>query len=144
MGVDMETFGGNISVAYYTGRRVEDVAEGSGAEGAPVWTIHLADGAVVNNYDPTIEMPKAIKGAALTMVILNGGGQSGKPMTELRFGLEKVMLNPMEYTVSDPTYTKGIEVYAQRSPANMPSTTPPHPDERVQDGPEQPEDNTDA
>jgi hypothetical protein len=131
MGVDMETFGGNISVDYYTGRRVEDVAEGSGAEGAPVWTIHLADGAVVNNYDPTIEMPKAIKGAALTMVILNGG-------------LEKVMLNPMEYTVSDPTYTKGIEVYAQRSPANMPSTTPPHPDERVQDGPEQPEDNTDA
>jgi hypothetical protein len=136
MGVSMEEFGRNVSVDYYNGRRVEEVTEGPGGEGAPVWTIHLADGAVINNYDPTLDMPKTIKGAALTMVILNGGGVSGKPMTELRFGLEVVYLNPLEYTISDPTYTKGVEVYAQRSHANMPRTAP-HPDERIQDGPEQ-------
>jgi hypothetical protein len=128
----MEEFG-PVAVDYFTGRRVESVEETDNG-----WTIHFEGGGVVNNYDPTVEAPKAIVGSALTMTIL--GAHKGKddrtPVTELRFGLESVKLNPLEYSMADASFTGGQEVYAQRSTANMPETLP-HPDERVADGPSQ-------
>lgn len=127
--VSMEEFG-PVSVDYFNERRVVDVVRGDGSEGAPVWTIHFEGGGLIHNFDPTLPMPTKIKGAAQTMVVMN------TKLTELRFGLEQVFLNPIEYAISDPRYTKGTVVYAQRSQANMPST-PAHPDDRVQDGPEE-------
>jgi hypothetical protein len=130
--VSMEEFG-PVAVDYFTGRRVEKVEETDNG-----WTIHFEGGGIVHNYDPSIPAPKAITGAALTMTIL--GAHKGKddrtPVTELRFGLESVKLNPIEYSMVDPGFTGGQEVFAQRSRANMPET-PPHPDERVADGPSQ-------
>jgi hypothetical protein len=130
--VDMETFG-PVAVDYFTGRRVEKVEEDDNG-----WTICFEGGGTVHNYDPSIPAPKTITGAALTMTIL--GAHKGKddrtPLTELRFGLETVKLNPLEYSMTDDVHTGGQEVYAQRSHANMPVTTP-HPDERVADGPSQ-------
>jgi hypothetical protein len=130
--VSMEEFG-PVAVDYFTGRRVEKVEETDNG-----WTIYFEGGGVVHNYDPKIKAPKAIVGAALTMTIL--GGHKGKddrtPVTELRFGLESVKLNPIEYSMADDNFTGGQEVFAQRSTANMPETAP-HPDERVADGPSQ-------
>lgn len=130
--VDMETFG-PVAVDYFTGRRVEEVTEDENG-----WAIHFEGGGIVHNYDPTIPAPKAIVGAALTMTIL--GAHKGKddrtPVTELRFGLESVTINPLQYSIADDKYTGGQEVFAQRSRANMPEI-PPHPDERVADGPSQ-------
>lgn len=130
----MEQFG-PVSVDYFNERRVEDVQPGDGGEGSPVWSIFYAGGGILHNFDPTLPMPKAIKGAQQSIVIL-GAKREGHPVTEVRFGLEPVFLNPLEYAIIDPIYTRGELVYAQRSEANMPST-PPHPDERVQDGPDQ-------
>lgn len=130
---------GPVSLDYYHGRRVEDVVDGDGAEGSPVWTIKLEGDALIHNFDPTIAKPKAIKGAALTLVILGAHTDqvSRTPKTELRFGLETVKLNPMEYAMADPTYTRGELVYAQRSNANMPSALPAMPEDRDAPGPEE-------
>lgn len=136
-GVSMEEFG-PVSADYFNQRRVEDVVEHMNAKpGEPIWTIKYEGGGMLHNFDIKIPTPKAIKGAAQTMLILgahaSGGANDGNPVTELRFGLETVFLNPTEYAIVDPVFTKGQMVYAQRSRANMP--TPPHPDERVADGP---------
>lgn len=137
-GVSMESFG-PVSLDYFNQRRVVDVRMGTDKDG-PVWTIEFEGGGLVHNYDDTIPMPQAIKGAALTLTILggtySGGDKDGNPVTEMRFGLESVKLNPTEYAIVHPTYTKGQVVFAQRSNANM-VVTPPHPDERVADGPSQ-------
>lgn len=131
----MEEFG-PVSLDYFNQRRVLDVVTGSG-EGEGIWIIKFEGGGEVHNFDPTIPAPTAIKGAGLTLVILGAhtDPQTRTPVTEMRFGLESVKLNPLEYAMRDPNYTRGQLVYAQRSNANMPST-PPHPDERVADGPE--------
>lgn len=131
----MESFG-PVSADYFNGRLVEDVVLGDGGEGNAVWTIRYEGGGLLHNFDPTIPLPKAIKGAQQTQLIL-GGTQNGAKVTEIRFGLEPIYLNPLEYAIIDPTYTRGEMVYAQRSQANMPSDTPPHPDDRIADGPDQ-------
>lgn len=124
-GISMEEFG-PIAVDYYHGRRVERVEsfldEGKTyTDGTPVWTIYLEGGAEIHNFDPMVPMPTAIVGAALTLTILGSHeGQERRPVTELRFGLESLKLNPIEYAMLDPQYTKGQLVYPQRSRANMP------------------------
>lgn len=120
----MERFG-PVSVDYFTGQRVESVEpEDDG------WVITFDSGAKIKNHDPTIGIPKAIVGAALTRTILE------TKRTRLQFGLEQVILNPIEYSIIDSIYTNNVEVFAQRSEANMPQT-PPHPDERIADGPDE-------
>lgn len=132
----MEAFG-PVSADYYTGRRVLEVRDGAEGEGNPVWVIVFEGDAVIHNYDPTIPKPTAIVGAGLTMQVLGGHNADHQPVTELRFGLESVMLNPTEWAMSDPTYTKGQLVYAQRSEYNMPRLdTPDHPENRTAEGPE--------
>lgn len=128
-GVSMESFG-VVSVDYFHGRRVEKVYAGDGSNGAPIWTIEFSGGALVHNYDPMISIPTAIDGAALTRTLLS------VEQTRLQFGLEQVILNPLEYSIMDPIYTKGQEVYAQRSDANMPPTAPPEPEGRTAEGPD--------
>jgi hypothetical protein len=114
-GISMEGFG-PISVDYYHGRRVESVEDTENG-----WVIKLEGGAEVHNFDPTIDKPTAIVGAALSMSILGAHqGEDRRPVTELRFGLESVKLNPIEYAMRDSQYTKGQLVYPQRSNANMP------------------------
>lgn len=124
----MEEFG-PVALDYFNQRRVEDVVLGEGGQGHPVWTIKYEGGGLLHNYDPAVPMPN-VKGAGQTMVILTD------KVTEVRFGLEPVYLNPIEYAIVDPVYTKGHVVYAQRSRVNMPKT-PPHPDERIAEGPEE-------
>lgn len=126
-GVSMEEFG-PVALDYFNQRRVLDVVDGGGGQGEPVWTIQFEGDGLLHNYDPTIPKPN-VKGAALTLVVMTD------KVTEARFGLEVVYLNPTQYSMVHPVYTKGQIVFAQRSKANMPST-PPHPDERVAEGPE--------
>lgn len=133
-GVSMEAFG-PISVDYFNGRRVDAVREGDGTEGAPVWSIEYEGSGFIHNYDPTLSLPTAIVGAAQTLVVLGGKQVLGYPTTELRFGLEVVHLNPMQYAIEDETYTRGQIVFAQRSQANMPRPVDPS-DERVKDRPD--------
>lgn len=121
----MEVFGA-IAIDHFTGRRVEKVADG---ERDAVWTITFEGNAKVHNFDPTIPMPTQIVGAALTRTILE------TKRTRLQFGLEQIVLNPLEYAIEDPSYTHGELVYAQRSEANMPPDSPPHPDERIAEEP---------
>lgn len=124
--VSMEGHGTIVSIDYFHGRKVDGVVTGDGHR---IWTIVLSGGAMIHNYDPLIPMPVAIVGAALTRTLLSAGE------TRLQFGLEQVTLNPLEYTIEDPSYTKGIEVFAQRSNANMPPVVPPEPEGRTADGP---------
>jgi hypothetical protein len=109
------------SADYFNGRRVEDVVDG---EGDAVWTIVYEGGGELHNFDPTIAKPTTIKGAAQTMLILGAhtDPETRTPVTEVRFGLEAVKLNPMEYAICDPNYTSGELVYPQRSEFDMPST----------------------
>lgn len=123
---------GPVAVDYFTGRRVEDVRDGDGAEGSPVWTIEFQGEALIHNYDPTVPKPTTITGAALTRTILT------HEETRLQFGLEEVVLNPIQYAIVDPTYTNGQIVFAQRSDYNMPLRVPDDPSvHRVKDGPEE-------
>lgn len=129
----MDDFG-PVSVDYYHGRRVEEVIDGDGAKDAPVWSIRLEGDAYIHNFDPSIPKPTTIIGAALTRTLLEAR------KTRLQFGLEQVTLNPMEYAISDPSYTGGQRVYAQRSRYNMPPVakldSPDEPQGRDADAPE--------
>lgn len=111
-----EKYGRNIAVSDFNRRRVERVVSGTGGEG-PVWTIEFYGGGKIHNYDPLLSVPK-IENAELTLVILGGKQVLGKHVTELRFGMEPVYLNPLEYSMQDDTITNGEEVFAQRSHAN--------------------------
>lgn len=124
--VSMEEFG-IVSVDYFHGRKCVGVTTGDGD--GKVWSIVFAGEAFIHNYDPTIPIPTAIVDAALTRTLLSTG------QTRLQFGLEQVTLNPLEYTIQDLTYTKGKEVFAQRSNANMPMVIPDEPEGRTADGP---------
>lgn len=122
------------SVDHYTGRRVVNVkVNKSPGEDEPYWTIEFEGGAVLHNYESETPVPTAIKGAALSRTILDGKNK----VTRLQFGLEEVVLNPMKYAISDPTYTKGKLVFPQKSEANMfdPQTPPDPSADRIKDGP---------
>ena len=129
--VSMEEFG-PIAVDWFTGHRVTSVLVTKPKEhkdGDPVWSIEFDNGGFIHSYDPTIEAPKAIVGAALTRTMLSQDG------TTMHFGLEAVTLNPLEYSIEHPTYTRGLIVFAQRSDYNMPVIAP-HDDDRTATGPE--------
>jgi hypothetical protein len=121
--LSMEEFG-PIALDYFNGQRVEDVIVNENpGDGEPVWSIKFEGGGLVHNYDPTIDPPKTIKDAALTLTVLGGHDtvdDKKVSVTELRFGLESVKLNPLEYAMVDGIYTKGQIVYVQRSKADMP------------------------
>jgi len=137
----MEEFG-PVSVDYFHGRTVEAVEEGqedSSGE-TPVWTLRFEGGGKLHNYDPTYPAPPPnIVGLVLTLTTLGGHLPStergqGAPQTVLYFGDNlaprkmQVNLNPMQYAISDDTYTQGQTVFAQRSRWNMPGTVPGHPE----------------
>lgn len=126
---------GNASPDYFNGRRVENVKKGGAHEAQ--WTIYYEGGGSIANFDPDRKQPTAIKGAAQTQVILTN------ETTELRFGLESVLLTPRQYGMIDATYTRGLLVYPQRAIDNV-QLAPAHPDERVVDGPTGPEEVTDG
>lgn len=125
---------GPISVDYFYGRRVERVEPGDGSEGMPTWSIFFEGGGIIHNYESEVPTPLAIVGAALTRQILDGKNR----VTRLQFGLEEVTLNPMKYSMVDPNYTQGKEVFPQTSHANpLPAPPPPDPSpERVADAPD--------
>jgi hypothetical protein len=122
---------GPVSVDYFMQRRVEEVRQGEGGHGDPVWTIVFDGGGLLHNYDKKLPIPKAITGAALTMQIL--GSLEG---TRLMFGMEEVLLNPTMYSIVDPNYTQGENVFPQASDANLDVNFPDDPSPlRVADGP---------
>jgi hypothetical protein len=126
-GVSMEEYG-PVSADIFMGREVEDVRQTEEAE----WTIVFVGNGLIHNYDPSLPMPgRQIVGAALTMQILGAHVSEfdRTPVTELRFGLEAVKLNPLQYAIYDPQLTRGQLVFCQRSDANMPKV-PPYPAER--------------
>lgn len=128
----MERFGA-VSVDYFTGRKVLAVGEPENTMfPGVVWAIKFEGDGVIYNFDPTIKLPSVIVGAALTRCLLE------TKMTRLQFGLEQVILNPIEYAIQDPVHTKGELVFAQRSEANMPSL--PDMSDHVAEGPTGPED----
>lgn len=129
--ISMEEFG-PVSVDYFHGRRVEKVEKCRASKsGRPTFIIHFEGGGEIHNFESEVPTPKAIVGAALTRTIMD----STTKVTRLQFGLEEVVLNPMEYAIRDPNYTKGELVYAQRSTVNM--EPPEEPSERVAEGPDE-------
>lgn len=86
----------------------------------PVWTISFRGGGKIHNYDPTISVPAHIVGSQLNLIILGVHDPvNGAARTELRFGLNPVYLNPLEYAMQDPQVTDNQVVFAQRSRANL-------------------------
>lgn len=115
----------NISAADLTHRRVVAVGtlevlglDAEDAEKNAVWVIQFEDGSRILNYDPTIPAPTHIVGAELNMTILGSHSAERQPVTELRFGLNAVKLNPMEYAMQSPDVTDNHIVFAQRSRYN--------------------------
>jgi len=113
--------GRNISLRDFHLRQVEAVGtfdwEG---EDRPVWTIRFRGGGQIHNYDPTILAPSHIVGAQLNLVVLGAHDPvTGQARTEMRFGLNPVYLNPLEYAMQDPAVTDDKIVFAQRSRANL-------------------------
>jgi len=163
MSVSMEEFG-PVAVDYFHGHIVEEVTEAERYPDDGVWWIRFHGGGMIANTDAMIPKPPAeLVGLALTLTVLgvqetaflikpppDKPGQHGPPppppppppqsVTLLYFGSTQdprqyvVALNPTEYAISEENYTGGTWVFAQRSTANMPDT-PPHPDERIADGP---------
>lgn len=127
----MDAFG-PVSVDYFTGRRVESVEAG---HDPGEWAIYFEGGGIIRNYESEVPTPTQIIGAALNHCIFDGTNK----VTRLLFGLEEIVLNPIQYSIEDPVYTKGTEVYAQRSDWNMRDLgTPPDPSgDRVADGPDE-------
>lgn len=136
----MEEFG-PVAVDYFNGQIVEDVSVAGEDPSDGVWWLRFEGGGMIANTDPEVELPpKEMVGLALTLTVLGANETVGKPTTLLYFGSTQeprkyvVALNPTEYAMCDEVHTNGTWVYAQRSTANM-VNTPPHPDERIVDGP---------
>jgi hypothetical protein len=138
--MSMEEFG-PVAVDYFHGHIVEEVSEAGDDPSDGVWWLRFEGGGMIANTDPEIEIPPAeMSGLALTLTVLGVTEGVEKPSTLLYFGSPEnprqfvVALNPIEYAMCDEVHTRGTWVYAQRSTANM-LNTPPHPDERIVDGP---------
>ena len=123
--MSMEEFadvsGRNISLRDFHKRQVKAVGTfDTVSDDRPVWTILFYDDAKIHNYDPTIPAPGHIVGAELNMIILGAHDpDTGEARTELRFGLNPVYLNPLEYAMQDTMVTSNEIVFAQRSRANL-------------------------
>ena len=119
-----DVHGRNVSLREFRGRRVVEVFEVSEEsrdqyDGA-VWWMRFAEGGEIINYDPLVKAPFHLVGTALTMQILGGHKNIQRdPVTELRFGLEPLKLNPLEYAMLDPQVTNDVIVFPQRSRANV-------------------------
>jgi hypothetical protein len=115
--ISMDEFG-PIAVDVFHGRRVEKVEAGQGGTGDPVWAIYFTSGGILYNYSPAIKAPEGIVGMKYTHTML--GTSDG---TLLYFGndaMNQVAIDPLNYAISDPHFTKGRIVFAQRSRAQMP------------------------
>lgn len=130
--ISMEEFG-PVSVDYFTQRSVVAVTiNEEGAEGDPFWTIEFEGDGKLLNFSPVYPAPENLVGKALNRTIM--GGQEG---LRLYFGTPDnptgtmLPLDPMHYAISDPDYTGGKVVFAQRSAINM----PPVDTDRLQEGP---------
>ena len=120
-----------MNVDYFTGRTVESVEDIEGGG----WRINFEGGGSIINYDETLGSPgEGIEQFSLNRVTMSGDS------TTIYFGPKSnplgtsINLNPLEYAITDPAFTEGQEVYPQR-PAEVEDRIPPHPDERVADGP---------
>jgi hypothetical protein len=116
MAMSLEEFaektGRYASADWYVGQRVASCPDEPG-DGA-VWAIVFESGAAFYNYDPLITNPRMkIVGAGLTQVVMTS------KRTELRFGLETVTINPLQWSMRDDVHTIGEMVFPQRSTLNM-------------------------
>lgn len=124
---------GPCSVDWFYGHKVAAIHQAKPNDnrpGDPVWTIEFDNGGMIYNFDPTIPANNVV-GAALTRCDLSVG------TTVLNFGLERITLDPIQYAMEHPTYTKGIVVFPQRSTYNTPPRIPAHDDSRAADGAEE-------
>jgi len=106
------------------------------------WRIVLDAGGVIENKDLEIAKPdeEPLKGTVFIRPIFS------ELDTRLQFGVgndvaTELTLNPLKYTISDPSFSLGAEeeLYPQ-VPVDIEATLPPDPsDERVADGPEVPQ-----
>lgn len=122
------------SVDYYHGRKVVAIEDGGEGTGVACWSIRLDGDAVIQNFDPTYMKPdESLVGMGLQASTLS------PTQTTLYFGPDNnpsqvsMSLNPTEYAISDPSYTRGELVYPQRS--TPVESVPPYPSEREADGP---------
>lgn len=123
-------------LSYYSGRPFMKLEEGENGE----WTIYLDGDATITNKDPEISLPdeETLKGTQFIR------GIYGQTDTRLQFGVNdmvatEVTLNPMLYTINDPVHLPEGEVFPQ-VPPDYEEEIPPDPsDERVVDGPENPD-----
>jgi hypothetical protein len=116
----------------FIGRPFEKVEE-SGEE----WTILLGDNARITNKDTSKDVPDedALKGTTFIRPIFS------ELDTRMQFGVlddvvYEVVLNPLLYTISDPTFPTGAEEFFPQVPVAIEDTLPEDPsDDRVADGP---------
>lgn len=108
-----DKYGRYPSADWFCGRRVSDVKENP--EPSVAWAIMFEGDGMICNYDPLVLNPgRRIVGQALSQVVQT------KKQTELRFAMEKVVLNPLQWSMRDGVLTMGEMVFAQRSRLNMP------------------------
>jgi hypothetical protein len=125
-----------VDLAYFIGRPFEDLTVGEDGE----WEIALDGGAIIRNKDAERSAPELsdLQGTSFIRPIFS------ELDTRIQFGVldmvhTEVILTPTKYTVIDSVYTGGEEVYPQ-VPVEILDTVPEDPsDERVADGPENPE-----
>lgn len=122
-------------LTYFIGRPFEDVLIEGEEDGD--WEISLEGGARIINKDVNKSAPdkEALAGTSFIRPIYS------ELDTRLQFGvkdmvLQEVTLTPALYTIYDPVFTSGGEMYPQVIPDPL-ETVPEDPsDERVADGPD--------
>ena len=128
-----------VDLTYFIGRPFVDVVLGQGEDDG-LWSITLDGNSVIANKDVSKPPPDVA-----TLL----GTQFIRPIyseldTRLQFGvkdavLQEVILPPTLYTISDPDFTSDGEIYPQMVPDPLTGVQPDPSDDRVADGPEEPD-----
>jgi len=127
-------------LTYFNGRPFDSVEEGEDGE----WTIVLQGNGRIVNKDPEklVPNPDDLTGTQFLRAVYS------QAETTLQFGVNdmvatEIVLNPTLYSMSDPNYTPDGEIYPQVAPDYQEEIPPDPSDDRVADGPENPDEGDD-
>lgn len=122
-------------LSYFNGRPFVKLEEGENGE----WTIFLDGDAEIINKDPNKPLPDeaVLKGTQFIRSLFS------ETETRLQFGVNdmvatEVSLTPALYAINDPVYAPEGEITPQGSEVPEDEIPPDPSDERVADGPENP------
>lgn len=115
-------------LSHYYQRAVTAITKGD-----PAWSLVLEGGVLIQNYDDTLPVP----GDHIVGQMFAAATFAPKVTSMFFGGLDGnvVVLNPMKYAIVDKSVMPE-PYFPQVSEAQETWQPPPHPDERVADGPE--------